>query len=190
MRQPYFANTLIKVELSVQTVTTPAEDRQGVVLFPLPRVEASGRLTTPNVVLDTGTWFVHDERASTLPAQCPSQTSAQVLADTWVDNVSTGSVDPTNPDQVTRWCRWFVDAHPDCAVFAPFPKEPVLAALAMTRKDAWPSGTDAEAAAALTTKLPAVQGDLASLLREALDEHEKGQADEGQDDPEVTEEAS
>lgn len=179
MRQPYFANTLIKVQLRSQTVSTPGEDRNGVVLFPRPRVEASGRLTSPNVVLDTGTWFLHDEVASTLPVQCPSQTAAQLLADTWVSNVASETVDPGNAGQVARWCRWFIDRNPDCAAFAPLSSTPMVDALSMAGP-VWPTGTDAEAAAELTTSLPAL-GDQKQIEAAPI---------EGQADHEATEEAS
>lgn len=181
MRQPYFVNDLIDVVLPAQTVPTPAERRNGVILFPMPRVEASGRLTSPNVVLDTGIWFVHDAKASTLPAHCPSQTAAQLLADTWVSNVTTESIDPTNAEQVTNWCRWFVDKHPDCAVLAPLSNRPVVDALSMTAP-MWPTGTDTEAAAELTTKMPA--------LDEVQHAQIEASPDEGQADVEVKEKAS
>jgi len=179
MRQPYFANTLIKVQLPSQTVSTPGEHRNGVVLFPRPWVEASARLTSPNVRLDTGTWFLHDEVASTLPVQCPSQTAAQLLADTWVSNVASETVDPGNASQVVRWCRWFVNRNPDCAVFAPLPGTPMVDALSMAGP-VWPTGTDAEAAAELTAKMPAVDGQ----------KQIEASPDEGQADHEVTEAAS
>lgn len=180
MRQPYFANVLIDVVLPVQTVSTPGERRRsGVILFPRPEVQASGRLTTPNVVIDTGVWFVFDERASTLPVQCTSQTAAQLAADTWANNVTTESVDPTNAVQVSNWCRWFVDKHPDCAILAPFADTPAVDAMTMAGS-VWPTGTDAEAAAELTTSLPALdnQTQIEALLTE------------GQADHKVTEEAS
>lgn len=177
VRQPYFANTLIKVELSSQTVTAPGEDRQGVVLFPLPRVETSGRLTSPDVVLDTSRWLVHDVIASTLPAQCASQTAAQLLTDMWIDNVATGSVDPRNAEQVAGWCKWFVDKHPDCAIYTPMAPPPAGDALTTAVVEAlatvtagWPTGTDAEAAAELTTTLPPIAGNAQTEARPIEDQ--------------------
>lgn len=180
MRQPYYANTLIDVVLPAQTVSTPAEKRGPVVLFPLPRPEGSGRLSSDNVLLDTGTWFVHDVVASTLPAQCPSQRAARVLADTWAGNVANAAVNPEDAMQVTNWCRWFVETHPDCAVLAPFTPAPAAAAMAMTEPP-WPAGTDEDAAVSLQGKVAA-----------ALDLVAAGEAspEVGQADNEVTEEAS
>lgn len=181
MRTPYFANTLIDVVLPVQTVSTPGELRAGVVLFPLPTMVAAGRLTSPNVVLDTGRWFVHDMRASTLPAYCPSQRAAQLLADTWVGNVASESVNPDDAAQVTNWCKWFVETHPDCAVLAPLQEPPPVDALSMTAP-AWPTGTDSEAAAALTSRIT-------TNLATPADQSEAW-PDEGQADDNLTEEAS
>jgi hypothetical protein len=158
--QPYYANVLIDVALPTQTVSTPAEQRHQVVLFPMPRVAPSGRLGAPDVHLDTGTWFVHDAQASTLPARCPSQRAAQMLADTWMGNCATEAVDPTNPLQVTNWCRWFVAQFPDCATFAPLKNTPTGDALASTVAAAltivahqpgpeWPQGSDEEDAETL-----------------------------------------
>jgi len=184
MRTPYFANTLINVVLPVQTVPTPGELRQGVVLFPLPRVETSGRLSTPDVVLDTGTWFVHDQRASTLPARCRSQRAAQLLADTWVGNVATESINPDDPQQVTNWCRWFVDANPDCAVFAPL-REPVAADAMTMTGPVWPAGTDDEAAAALSSRIAT---NLATDVAEI--NQTEASPDQGQAHGDITEAAS
>jgi hypothetical protein len=189
MRPPYFVNTLIDVLLQAQTVPTPGELRQGVVLFPLPRVESAGRLSSHNVVLDTGTWFVHDQRASTLPAQCPSQRAAQLLADTWMDNVATSTVNPDNPEQVTNWCRWFVDAHPDCAILTPM-KPPAVDALAMTNP-VWPSGVDPDAAAAsLADKVPSALDEIAALLGTGQENESEASPGGGQAHEENTEAAS
>lgn len=180
MRPPYFVNTLIDVLLPTQTVSTPGELRQGVVLFPLPRVESAGRLSNPKVELDTGTWFVHDQRASTLPARCPSQRAAQLLADTWVGNVATATVNPDNAEQVTNWCRWFVDAYPDCAVLTPL-EPPAADAVTMTGT-VWPAGTDADRAVAeLAAALGIVNGQ---------DETSEASPDEGHAPDQTTEEAS
>lgn len=192
--KPYFANTLIDVVLPTQTVSTPAEQRHQVVLFPMPQVTPSGRLGVPDVRIDTGTWFVHDVHASTLPARCPSQRAAQLLADTWMGNCATASVDPTNPVQVTNWCRWFADKFPDCATLAPLEHTPPGAALASTVTAAvptvaenaapaagWPQGTDEEAAETLAARLAAVTTGTTQTQASPA---------EGQADPEVTEEAS
>lgn len=131
MRQPYMANTLIKVALPAMTVTAPAEDRRGVVLFPMPSIEHTGdrRLPSPRVAFDLNEWFVHDVLASTLPVRCPSQTAARKLTDMWIGNIASGMVDPRNAAAVTSWCKWFADEFPDCAVYTPMPPPPAGDAL-------------------------------------------------------------
>jgi hypothetical protein len=175
---PYYANTLIDVLLPSTTVATPGERRGQVVLFPMPALAASGRLARPNVMFDTGSWFVHDPSASTLPARCPSQRAAQLLADTWLGNCARGTVDPSNAEQVVNWCNWFVEANPDCAILAPLQDTPPAGALAMAE---WPQGTDEEAAVELTAKLAAIA--VEPITTQAL-------PDEGQADETVTEAAS
>lgn len=154
MRSPYFANTLIDVVLPSQTVSAPAERRHQVVLFPMPRLVPAGRLGPPDVAFDNGTWFVHDAQASTLPVRCPSQRAARLLADTWSGNCANNTVDPTIAEQVSNWCAWFAETHPDCGVLAPLQEAPAANALAMA--EAWPAGSDDDAAVSLTTKLAAI----------------------------------
>jgi hypothetical protein len=83
-----------------------------------------------------------------------------MLADTWMGNCATEAVDPTNPLQVTNWCRWFVAQFPDCATFAPLKNTPTGDALASTVAAAltivahqpgpeWPQGSDEEDAETL-----------------------------------------
>ncbi len=180
-RAPYYANTIIDVLLPSTTVSAPGEQRSQVVLFPLPRVEPSGRLSQDNVTFDTGTWFVHDLEASTLPMRCPSQRAAQLLADTWMGNCASSTVDPRNAAQVANWCRWFAEAHPDCAVLAPLTDTPASDALAMAAAPQWPAGSDEEAAVELTTKLAAIAAEPTQA---------QASGDEGQADADATEVAS
>lgn len=185
LREPYFANTLINVQLPAHTVSTPGELRARVVLFPMPSVEASGRLSSPNVSFDTGTWFAHDLVASTLPARCPSQAAAQRLADTWNSNVATSTVDPGNNNQVVGWCRWFVDQNPDCATFVPMAPPPAGDALTTAVVKALTAVTGPPEPAG---RPPA--GQQVATLSAAADNDSQARPAEGQTDDENQEAAS
>lgn len=152
MREPYYANTLIKVALPTHQVTAPGEDRAGVVLFPRPHVKEASGATSRTVTYDIGCWFVHDVLASTLPLYCFSQNAAQRLTDLWSSNVATGTVDPRSAEQVANWCKWYVEEYPGCAVLVPMPPAPAGDSLVTAVIDALSTVTSAASGPANTER--------------------------------------